>query len=230
MHQTNQNWQRLGSVEDLKRRRSPATRCFRFMSPHCLSPTVMGEFGAVSGRCNHAYGGPLGQGSLRDDYIVCALAQLDVSSLNRIAGAWNSGRAAPRYALRIQDGDLYVDITAATQRIPCTACQAPVEPRHRARSGSATRGGNIHDCHERRVSALFHIRRSASGIARLCWLARHRNALDPSQRFALPRLRSGYYSKSAHACTWPCTITQMDPADQLDAVYEALVFWGPILC
>ena len=32
----------------------------------------------------------------------------------------------------------------------------------------------------------------------------------------------GYYSKSASACTWPCSITQMDPADQLDRVYEAL--------
>jgi multimeric flavodoxin WrbA len=39
----------------------------------------------------------------------------------------------------------------------------------------------------------------------------------------------GYYSKSAHACTWPCTITQMDPTDQLDAVYEALVFWADIV-
>ena len=35
------------------------------------------------------------------------------------------------------------------------------------------------------------------------------------------RACEGYYSKSAHACTWPCSITQMDPEDQLDAVYEA---------
>ena len=36
----------------------------------------------------------------------------------------------------------------------------------------------------------------------------------------------GYYSKSAQACTWPCSITQMDPADQLDRVYEAFVHWA----
>jgi multimeric flavodoxin WrbA len=36
----------------------------------------------------------------------------------------------------------------------------------------------------------------------------------------------GYYSKSAHACTWPCSITQMDPGDQLDRVYEAFVHWA----
>ena len=36
----------------------------------------------------------------------------------------------------------------------------------------------------------------------------------------------GYFSKSLHACTWPCSITQMDPSDQLDQVYEALVHWA----
>jgi multimeric flavodoxin WrbA len=36
----------------------------------------------------------------------------------------------------------------------------------------------------------------------------------------------GYYSKSSHACTWPCSITQMDPTDELDAVYEGLVHWA----
>jgi multimeric flavodoxin WrbA len=39
----------------------------------------------------------------------------------------------------------------------------------------------------------------------------------------------GYYSKSAHACTWPCSITQMDEADQLTNVYEALIFWADII-
>ncbi|MEZ4457989.1 MAG: NAD(P)H-dependent oxidoreductase [Gemmatimonadales bacterium] len=39
----------------------------------------------------------------------------------------------------------------------------------------------------------------------------------------------GYYSKAAHACTWPCSITQMDPDDQLDQVYEALVHWADVV-
>ncbi len=39
----------------------------------------------------------------------------------------------------------------------------------------------------------------------------------------------GYYSKSAHACTWPCSITQMDPDDQMDQVYEAIVHWADVV-
>jgi multimeric flavodoxin WrbA len=34
----------------------------------------------------------------------------------------------------------------------------------------------------------------------------------------------GYYSKSAEACIWPCTITQMEPSDELEKVYEGLVY------
>jgi multimeric flavodoxin WrbA len=40
------------------------------------------------------------------------------------------------------------------------------------------------------------------------------------------RACEGYYSKAAHACTWPCSITQMDESDELDRVYEALVHWA----
>jgi multimeric flavodoxin WrbA len=43
------------------------------------------------------------------------------------------------------------------------------------------------------------------------------------------RACEGYYSKSARACTWPCSITQMDPGDQLDQVYEALVHWADVV-
>jgi multimeric flavodoxin WrbA len=39
----------------------------------------------------------------------------------------------------------------------------------------------------------------------------------------------GYYSKSVRACTWPCSITQMDSKDQLDQVYEALVHWADVV-
>jgi len=36
-------------------------------------------------------------------------------------------------------------------------------------------------------------------------------------------------SQNARACTWPCSITQMDPTDQLDRVYEAVVHWADVI-
>jgi multimeric flavodoxin WrbA len=43
------------------------------------------------------------------------------------------------------------------------------------------------------------------------------------------RACEGYYSKSAQACTWPCSITQMDDTDELTEVYEALVHWADVV-
>jgi multimeric flavodoxin WrbA len=39
----------------------------------------------------------------------------------------------------------------------------------------------------------------------------------------------GYYSKAKKACTWPCSITTMDAADQLDQLYELAVHWADVL-
>lgn len=39
----------------------------------------------------------------------------------------------------------------------------------------------------------------------------------------------GFYSKAAEACTWPCSITQMDPADQMEQVYEGVVHWADVI-
>jgi multimeric flavodoxin WrbA len=43
------------------------------------------------------------------------------------------------------------------------------------------------------------------------------------------RACEGFYSKSARACTWPCAITQMDPKDQMDQVYEGVVHWADVI-
>ncbi|PNA40509.1 flavodoxin family protein, partial [Pseudomonas sp. MPR-AND1A] len=39
----------------------------------------------------------------------------------------------------------------------------------------------------------------------------------------------GFYSKAAQACTWPCSITQMDAEDQMEQVYEAIVHWADVI-
>jgi multimeric flavodoxin WrbA len=43
------------------------------------------------------------------------------------------------------------------------------------------------------------------------------------------RACEGFYSKSARACTWPCSITQMDADDQMDQVYEGIVHWADVI-
>ncbi len=39
----------------------------------------------------------------------------------------------------------------------------------------------------------------------------------------------GYYSQHSNACTWPCSITEMDPKDGMTEVYESMILWADIV-
>jgi len=39
----------------------------------------------------------------------------------------------------------------------------------------------------------------------------------------------GYYSQHSHACTWPCSITEMNPEDGMTGVYESMILWADIV-
>ena len=136
----------------------------------------------------------------------------------------------PAYAVKVENGRVLVDVASAT-----AAHRASRTRRIRSRATSKRAPGPIRvvgisttvDGH-RRPSALLapptHCSRSPSHHADD---ARLRDAADPLRELKF-RACEGYYSKSAHACTWPCSITQMDPDDQIDQVYEALVHWADV--
>lgn len=39
----------------------------------------------------------------------------------------------------------------------------------------------------------------------------------------------GYYSHHENACTWPCSISEMNPNDGMNEVYRAMILWADIL-
>lgn len=43
------------------------------------------------------------------------------------------------------------------------------------------------------------------------------------------RACEGYYSQHVNACTWPCSITEMQPDDGLTEVYRDMILWADVL-
>jgi multimeric flavodoxin WrbA/nitrite reductase/ring-hydroxylating ferredoxin subunit len=39
----------------------------------------------------------------------------------------------------------------------------------------------------------------------------------------------GYYSRHEQACTWPCSISEMDPGDGMTEIYRAMVLWADVV-
>ncbi|MDH5233524.1 MAG: NAD(P)H-dependent oxidoreductase [Gemmatimonadota bacterium] len=187
-----------------------------------------GAFGAVHGACSHA-GGPLGEGTLDGDYVVCPWHHWKYHRQTGLGEPGYEEDAVPRYQVRVQDGRVQVDVASATRR-----SRIPHDPHPLARKVERAPGPprvlgisttNMEQGHPR-YSTSEALLEHALGYAA--------GTLHAEQQ--LIRLRDlafrsceGFYSKSAKACTWPCSITQMDPDDQLDRVYEAVVHWADVV-
>ena len=138
--------------------------------------------------------------------------------------------ASRRYAIKVENGRVLVDARPRTPRH-----KAPHEPHPLARPvrrepGPVRVAGHLDHRHGPREPPLLGL----GGAARPRDRARRgRRSAAETRLIRLGELSfracEGYYSKSARACTWPCSITQMDPGDQLDRVYEALVHWADVV-
>ena len=216
------NWHDLGTVESFSAPLTPVTvgkkryAVTRRESASASSPGV----------CNHA-GGPLGEGRLDGEYVVCPWHGWKYHAATGKGEPGFEEDAVPSFPVRVEGGRLLVDLDsgdAAHAGAPRAApAGAPVEraPGPIRVVGISTTNMDLGE------PALLDVRRPA----RACAGATPGRALGAETRtIRLAELKfrhcEGYYSKSARACTWPCSITQMDPADQMDRVYEAFVHWA----
>jgi multimeric flavodoxin WrbA/nitrite reductase/ring-hydroxylating ferredoxin subunit len=185
-------------------------------------------WGAISGQCNHV-GGPLGQGRLEGDYIACPWHYW---KFHWQTGAGEPGYEAdrvPSHAIRIEAGRILVQRVAATPRGHLPHPPHPLaRPPQRAAgpirilgisTTSMTRDQPRYSTSE---DLLTHALSSAE---------RDLQCETQLIRFRELAVREceGFYSKSARACTWPCSITQMDSRDQMDQVYEGVVHWADVI-
>lgn len=214
-------WVDVGSADDLAR---AGLSVVRAGGRHFALSFREGVFGAVSNACNHA-GGPLGKGTLDGDLITCPWHGWKYHRCNGIGEAGSESDRVPSYPVRVDDGRVLLDIAAGTPRHkephPPHPLARPIE-RAPGPLRLAGIGTTIMDAAAPRFSGsdfiLGHAMAAASAAGAETRLLRLNDL-----RF---RACEGYYSKAAQACTWPCSITQMDSADQMDQVYEALVHWA----
>ena len=214
-------WVDLGPVEEL---RDVPLRQVALGKLKIALSYQNGVFGAVSGVCNHA-AGPLGDGTLDGDYIVCPWHHW---KFHRATGEGEPGYEddyVPRHELREEGGRLLLNSVPTTRRH-----KAPHE-RHPLERPVVREPGPIRVLGLSTTAMDAKFPRYSTSDALLQIALAHAGTLGAETRLIKAndlRVRNceGYYSKSAHACTWPCSITQMDSKDQMVEVYEGLVFWA----
>lgn len=216
-----ENWVDVGAAEDLAA--APLKRVTAMRQELAIS-VKDGTFGAVSNACNHV-GGPLGDGRLDGEFIVCPWHNWKFHRCSGIGEAGFEQDRIPAFPVRVANGRILVNMAAGSRRM-----RSPHDPHPLTRKVERVAGPlrlvgiatSPMDATNPRFSGsdhlLDHALREAGGLGAETRLIRLNDL-----KF---RACEGYYSKSAQACTWPCSITQMDAKDQMDQVYEALVHWA----
>ena len=212
---TAEKWTDIGAADELRAR--PVSR-LRAGSTELAVSCKDGVFGVLANACNHV-GGPLGDGHLDGDYVTCPWHGW---KYHRCSGQGEPGSEkdfVPSYPVKVENGRVLVDLANATPRVKSPHAPHPLaRPVKRAPGPLRLLGlsTTAMDAKNPRFSGSDHVLAAASG-------AETRTIKLNDLNF---RNCEGYYSKAAHACTWPCSITQMDSKDQMDQVYEALVHWA----
>jgi nitrite reductase/ring-hydroxylating ferredoxin subunit/multimeric flavodoxin WrbA len=219
------NWIDVGNETELA---APGLRAVKAGERTLALSYRDGQFGVVSNRCNHV-GGPLGRGRLDGEYVVCPWHQY---KFHRCTGAGEpgyEGDRVPSHAVRVENGRVLVSAEAVTPRGHLPKKPHPLERRIERADGPVRVAGistTIMQADNPRYStseALLQVAldHAAAGLQCETRLIRLRDL-----HF---RHCEGYYSRSARACTWPCSITQADVEDQMTVVYEAAVHWADVL-
>ncbi len=217
----NEMWTDVGEADDLSQR--PVQEVLIGRTTVALT-CANGVFGAISGVCNHA-GGPLGQGTLDGAFVVCPWHYW---KFNRQTGVGEPGFEAdrvPAYEVRVERGRVLVRTAAVSTRAKKPHPPHPLARPVQREAGpvrilgiSTTAMTADHPRYSTSDALLEHGLQAAAGETCETRIIRLRDL-----QF---RSCEGFYSKAARACTWPCSITQMDADDQLDQVYEGLVHWA----
>lgn len=186
-----------------------------------------GAYGVLSGICNHA-GGPLAMGHLDGDYVTCPWHHWKYHCRTGRGESGYEADAVPSYEVRVVDGRLLVGREPRTPRTSGAHAPHPLARPVERKAGAvrvlgiSTTGMDVARPRYSTSDALLEVALTEAQALG----AETRTIRLADLRF---RVCEGYYSKSAHACTWPCSITQMDPDDQMEQVYEAIVHWTDVV-
>jgi nitrite reductase/ring-hydroxylating ferredoxin subunit/multimeric flavodoxin WrbA len=187
-----------------------------------------GKFGVISNVCNHV-GGPLGQGRLDGEFVVCPWHQY---KFHRCTGEGEPGYEAdkvPGYGVKEENGRLLVTAKPTSKRGHLPHDPHPLERSTERAPGPIRIGGvstTAMDARNPRFSTSEYLLGVALEHASAALGAETKMVKLNDLKF---RNCEGYYSRAAQACTWPCSITASDKTDELEQVYDMAVHWADVL-
>ena len=219
-------WHPLGSRDELLARVPYATKLDR----HRIAVFHHdGAFHAIADGCNHR-GGPLSEGRLRDEYVMCPWHGWEYSVITGRGPEGFDEEQVPVFAVEERADGVWVKTPPVMPRKLLKHKPSHLLDEHPKPPGAPPRILGISTTMVDSANPRF-----STSEALLEAALEHAGGKRGADT-RLIRLRDlsfrdceGNYSKASRACTWPCAITERDPADQLTEIYEGLIHWADVV-
>lgn len=194
------------------------------------------KFGALNNKCNHM-GGPLAKGKLKNGCVVCPWhywqfqhATGESVSVEASKHFTSTAGSVPSFPLKMEGDSLFIDLGNESKRVPAAYKMTGNLGRDPKRAPGKVRVLGISTTAMDKENPRF----STSEDLLKKALSSATGALDVETKvIELSSLNfrncEGFYSKSERACTWPCSISKMDPKDEMNIIYENLVHWADVV-
>jgi nitrite reductase/ring-hydroxylating ferredoxin subunit/multimeric flavodoxin WrbA len=218
-------WHRLGSREEVAGRAPYAVR----LDGHVVAVFRHdGRFRALGNACNHK-GGPLCEGRMRGEYVVCPWHGWEYSVVTGRGPEGYDEEQVPVFAIEERADGVYLATPPVLPRQLVKHKPSHLLEEHPKPAGAPPRVLGLSTT----AMDAGNPRYSTSDALLEHALAQAKKLGADTQLVSLRALAfrpcEGNYSKAARACTWPCAITERDPDDQLAVVYEGLVHWADVI-
>src|SRR5262249_24142048 len=159
-------------------------------------------------------GGPLGEGQLEGHYITCPWHHYKYHCVTGEGEPGFEDDRVPRYDLKTENGHLFINLNAVTKRNKPGHSPHPLTRPIKREPGPVRLLGISTTAMDARYP-LYSTSDALLSVA----LEQAASVGAETKLIKINELKfrhcEGYYSKSAHACIWPCSITQMDKTDQM---------------
>jgi len=190
---------------------------------------------AIGNACLHK-GGPLGKGVVNEKYdglyVACPWHGWEYNIENGNAAPGYPDKQAV-YEVKVEDDSIWINPT-------------PIQKAHKEHFENPLLKELIDLKYQTNKDSLNILGISTTNMSRdLPRFSTSEDALEKSLAYAeetygastrIVKLRDlefknceGFYSQHSHACTWPCSITEMNPEDGMTEVYESMILWADII-
>jgi nitrite reductase/ring-hydroxylating ferredoxin subunit/multimeric flavodoxin WrbA len=200
-----------------------------------------GRFYAISNNCVHQ-GGPLSNGQINGDIVTCPWHGWQYSVVNGMS-PHEGGGSVNSYETQVIDGWIHVNTVASRQgKRNFMPHKRYVELETDVKEYLAQLDDGIYRQENRlrilgisTTNVTERVGRTSTS-EELLSLALEYSRHNLGAQTVMVKLREvnfkhcqGYYSTDAHACIFPCSISEVDEEDQMIEIYRRIILWADVV-